>query len=70
MMTTAAEGQYIEKVGRLYVSFELGWRTWKLGFTTGRAQKARVRTMPARDLEADRDRGPGSQAAHRPVALR
>src|SRR5215472_1420263 len=36
----------------LYLAFELGWTSWSLAFTTGMAQKPRLRTIPARDLEA------------------
>jgi transposase len=36
----------------LYVAFELGATTWKLGSTTGFGQPARERTVPARDLAA------------------
>jgi len=36
----------------LYFSLELGWNTWKLAFTIGAAQKPRLRTIRARDLEA------------------
>jgi transposase len=35
---------------KLYVAFELGWTSWNLAFTTGMAQKPRLRTIPARDL--------------------
>jgi transposase len=35
----------------LYLAFELGWTTWNLAFTTGMAQKPRLRTIPARDLD-------------------
>ena len=35
----------------LYLAFELGHRHWKLGFTTGMAQRPRERTIPAGDLE-------------------
>jgi transposase len=38
----------------LYLAFELGWTSWKLAFTTGLGQKPRLRTIPARDLEAVR----------------
>jgi transposase len=31
---------------------ELGWTSWNLAFSTGMAQKPRLRTIPARDLEA------------------
>jgi len=36
----------------LYLAFELSNRTWKLAFSTGLGQKARIRSIPARDLEA------------------
>ena len=36
---------------KLYLAFELGWTTWNLAFTTGMAQKPRLRTIPARDLD-------------------
>lgn len=36
----------------LYLAFELGWTTWNLAFTTGMAQKPRLRTIRARDLDA------------------
>lgn len=35
----------------LYVALELSKTTWKLGFTTSRTQKARVRDVPARSLD-------------------
>jgi len=35
----------------LYLAFELGWNTWNLAFTTGMAQKPRLRPMTARSLE-------------------
>lgn len=35
----------------LYLAFELGWSTWNLAFTTGMAQKPRLRSMTARSLE-------------------
>jgi transposase len=36
----------------LYLGFELGRKEWKLGFTTGMAQKPRERTIPAGDVSA------------------
>ena len=36
----------------LYLAFELGWTSWNLAFTTAMAQKPRLRTIPARDLDA------------------
>ena len=35
----------------LFIAFELGEKTWKLGFTTGHGQKPRERTVPARQQE-------------------
>jgi transposase len=32
----------------LWLAFELGERTWKLGFTTGSGQRPRMRQIPAR----------------------
>jgi transposase len=37
---------------KLYLAFELGWTDWKLAFTIGMAQKPRIRTIMARDLDA------------------
>jgi transposase len=37
---------------KLYLAFDLGWTTWNLAFTTAMAQKPRLRTIPARDLDA------------------
>lgn len=34
----------------LYLAFELGEAAWKLAFTVGMGQQARLRNMPARDL--------------------
>lgn len=36
----------------LHLAFELGWSTWKLAFTTATAQRPRLVTIPARDLDA------------------
>lgn len=36
----------------LYLAFELGRAHWKLGFSTGMAQRPRERTVPAGDLDA------------------
>jgi len=43
--------EYTEPQPVLYLAFELGERTWKLGFTTGHGQKPRERNIAARDLE-------------------
>ena len=37
---------------QLFVAFELGNKTWKLGFTTGVGQKPRERNIPARNGQA------------------
>src|SRR4029450_1031881 len=36
----------------LWLAFELGSTKWTLGFTTGPAQRPRIRTIPAGDLRA------------------
>jgi len=36
----------------LFLAFELGANQWKLGFTTGAAQRPRERNVPARNIEA------------------
>ncbi len=36
----------------LYLAFELSNRSWKLAFSTGLGQKPRLRSIPARDLNA------------------
>src|SRR6266516_5284563 len=40
-----------EKQAPLFMAFELGLKDWKLWFTIGLGQKARRRTIPARDTE-------------------
>jgi hypothetical protein len=40
------------RTATLYLAFELGNGTWRLGFTTGPGQKPRQRTVPARDGHA------------------
>jgi transposase len=51
-MTTATTRQ-AESTGSpvLMMAFELAEKYWKLGFTTGTAQRARRRQIPARDVE-------------------
>src|SRR5215475_11868600 len=39
----------------LFLAFELGANQWKLGFTTGVAQRFRERNVPARHIEAVRE---------------
>jgi transposase len=50
-MTTRRE-EYSEAQGTLYMALELGNGEWRLGFTTGLGQKARERSIAARDLVA------------------
>ena len=49
---TTHSRQYITTGPSLYLAFELGLKTWKLGFTIGLGQRARLRTVAARDLES------------------
>jgi transposase len=49
-MTATHSSNGTTTAGVLYLAFELGWTKWKLGFTTGHGQPARLRSMPARDL--------------------
>ena len=35
---------------RLHLAFELSWNQWKLAFTIGHGQPARLRSIAARDL--------------------
>jgi transposase len=37
---------------KLYLAFDLGWTNWRLAFGVGFGGKARVRSIPARDLAA------------------
>jgi transposase len=49
-MTAAYTGNGSTPCAVLHLAFELGWSRWKLAFTIGQGQKARQRSMPARDL--------------------
>lgn len=49
-VTTQPAVQTAPTIGTLYMSFELGETQWKLGFTTGLAQRPRLRAVKARDL--------------------
>lgn len=46
-MTTMTRTQESTALPRLLLAFELGQRTWKLGFTVGLGQRPRVREIPA-----------------------
>ena len=50
MATTHVLNSNPAPAATLYVAFDLGWGEWKLAFTTGVAQKPRLRSIPARDL--------------------
>ena len=52
MSATTRGVEYSQAQGTLYMAFELGNGEWRLGFTTGLGQKARERSIPARDLVA------------------
>jgi transposase len=49
-MTATREAQVTTNTARLHLAFELGWSQWKLAFTIGHGQPARLRTVAARDL--------------------
>jgi transposase len=51
MSATHIHDSTLAAAPRLYLAFELGWTSWNLAFTTGMAQKPRLRTMPARKLD-------------------
>jgi len=50
MAQTASRRKHSVGSERLYVAFELGWTTWKLGFCTRLDEKAWVATIDARDI--------------------
>ena len=52
-MTRSQESTLVEGAARptLFLAFELGERSWKLGFTNGLGQRPRVRQIPARATE-------------------
>ena len=49
-MTAARDVQSTTGVPCLHMAFELSWGQWKLAFTIGHGQPARLRTLAARDL--------------------
>ena len=51
-MTATHEEHLSTTAARLHLAFELGWSEWKLAFTIGHGQPARLRTIGARDLPA------------------
>jgi len=52
MSATHATDSTASDSPKLYLAFDLGWTSWNLAFTTAMAQKPRLRTIPARDLDA------------------
>src|SRR6266487_4439144 len=50
MFQTASKAKYSDSEERLYLAFELGWRTWKLAFTVGLGQSMWEVSVAARDL--------------------
>src|SRR5580765_518773 len=51
-MTVTRNVQTITNGPCLHLAFELSWSQWKLAFTIGHGQPARLRTVAARDLDA------------------
>jgi len=51
-MTATRELEVTTTHARLHLAFELSWGQWKLAFTIGHGQPARLRTVAARDLAA------------------
>jgi|SRR5690349_21311389 transposase len=52
MTTSTHMVEQTTSTSQLFVAFELGNKTWKLGFTTGVGQQPRERTIPARNGQA------------------
>lgn len=50
MHQTTRPEEFTQSEPVLYVSFELGWKEWKLAFGTSVGQRPRLRTLAARDL--------------------
>jgi transposase len=51
-MAATRKKEYSANGSVLYLAFELSWKHWKLGFTTGLGQRPRERTIDAADLTA------------------
>jgi hypothetical protein len=47
MITMTRENESTAPTGCLLLAFELGQRSWKLGFTVGMGQRPRIRQIPA-----------------------
>jgi transposase len=50
IMTATRNVETTTNGARLHLAFELSWGQWKLAFTVGHGQPARLRTIAARDL--------------------
>jgi transposase len=51
MSATHAQQSNTATAPKLYLALELSWNSWKLAFTVGHGQKARLRTIPARNTD-------------------
>lgn len=51
MHQATREEEFTKNPAVLHLSFDLGWKEWKLAFATSVAQRPRLRTLAARDLE-------------------
>jgi len=54
-MTRTDESTAAAPTINLLLAFELGERTWKLGFTTGLGQRPRIRQVPAGAVDQVRE---------------
>jgi transposase len=52
MSQTTRREDFTSKTAALHLSFDLGWKEWKLAFAAELGQKARLRTIAAADLAA------------------
>jgi transposase len=52
MSATHNHDSIVSDTPKLYLAFDLGWTSWNLAFTTGIAQRPRLKTIAARDIEA------------------
>ena len=51
MSATHARQSNTTGAPKFYLALELSWNSWKLAFTVGLGQKARLRTVPARNSD-------------------
>jgi hypothetical protein len=49
MAQTASRRKFIAVEDRLFVAFELGWKSWKLAFASGMGEKPWQVTIPAQE---------------------